>query len=164
MSTTATEETLAHPTEQPVESDIESLVIERKFNHPPETVFRAWTDQDALRHWIGPEGFTCADAEMDARIGGSYVFPMISPEGTHHTVRGTIKAFVPNQYICFSWAWDQDDGSTGPVMEVSLAFHKAGHGTRLVLTHSKLPSQKARDGHQKGWLSSLNCLNTYLEG
>jgi hypothetical protein len=35
------------------------LIIEREISYPPEQVFKAWTDQEALRLWMGP-GKICA--------------------------------------------------------------------------------------------------------
>lgn len=156
--------TSASTAEMSATNDIPTLTIERRFKHPPEKVFHAWTDTAALRQWVGPAGFTCPAAEMEAKFGGAYVFPMISPEGTFHTVRGIIKEITPNKKLRFSWAWDQEDGTIGPMMEVTLEFHKAGDGTRLVLHHSNFESDTARSGHNSGWNSSFDCLAIYLEG
>lgn len=144
--------------------DEQALTLERKFNHPPETVFKAWTEPAALRQWMGPEGYSCPSAEIDAKTGGVYVIPMIAPVGSIHTVRGVIKDLIPNELMRFSWAWDQEDGSAGQMMEVTVEFHKSGGGTRLVLTQTNFIDEDAREKHQGGWQGCLNSLANYLEG
>jgi len=72
------------------------VTLEREIPYPPEQVFKAWTDQPALRQWMGPGKICAPNATMDARVGGAYVFPMQHPDGTVTTVRGVIKELVPN--------------------------------------------------------------------
>src|SRR5512135_1601803 len=90
----------------------------REVPYPPEQVFKAWTDQDALRIWMGPGKVSAPDATMDARVGGAYVFPMRRPDGNVTVVRGVIKEMVPNRKLRFSWAWDGEDGKPGEASEV----------------------------------------------
>jgi uncharacterized protein YndB with AHSA1/START domain len=144
------------------ESDAPELILEREFDHPVEAVFKAWTDQDALRHWMGPTGFTAPDTEFDARAGGAYVVPMVSPDGNIHTARGVIKELVPNKRLAITWAWDQDDGSAGQQMEIALDFLPTKTGTKLVLHQTNFIDEKARDMHGQGWGGSFDCLEAYL--
>jgi uncharacterized protein YndB with AHSA1/START domain len=140
------------------------LHLEREFNHPPEAVFKAWTDQQALRRWMGPGDVRAPSATMVARVGGAYVFPMQRPDGTVLTVRGVIQELVPNRKLRFTWSWDQDDGSEGQEMHVALEFHPTGTGTRLVLHQSNFPSEESRDHHSKGWDGCNDSLALYLGG
>ncbi|RED54231.1 SRPBCC family protein [Aestuariispira insulae] len=139
-----------------------SLTIERNFKHPVEAVFRAWTETDALRQWMGPTGYSCEDAEMEARAGGRYAFPIKDPEGSIHTAQGEVLAIVPNELLHISWSWKQDDGSQGQQMDVRLEFHPTPNGTRLVLTHSNFIDEAARDNHMGGWSGCLASLEEFL--
>jgi len=49
-----------------------SFVIERKLEHDPVVVFRAWTDPAAKARWFSgpPEKWTEDVREMDVRVGG----------------------------------------------------------------------------------------------
>ena len=147
-----------------IETSAPELTIEREFAHPPEAVFRAWTQSEALCQWMGPGEVKCPDARMDAREGGDYVFPMITPDGQTPTVRGTILEIVPNERLKFSWSWDQEDGSAGQYMEVTLEFHAEGAGTRMVLHQVNFIDVDARDKHSHGWNGSFDKLGTYLAG
>jgi uncharacterized protein YndB with AHSA1/START domain len=37
---------------------------------PPERVYRAFLDLDAMAKWLPPNGFTAKVHQMDARVGG----------------------------------------------------------------------------------------------
>ncbi len=138
------------------------LILERDFPYPPEAVFEAWTQTEALRQWMGPAGYRAPEAEIDARVGGAYVIPMISPEGKVATVRGLIRELVPNERLRLSWAWDQEDGSTGQLMDVTIEFQATPEGTRLVVQHSNFIDDEARDLHRQGWIGCLDSLAAHL--
>jgi uncharacterized protein YndB with AHSA1/START domain len=140
------------------------LVIEREIAYPPEQVFKAWTDQDALKTWMGPGKVSCAGAIMDARVGGVYVFPMRRPDGTGSTARGVIKEIVPNRKLRLTWSWDDKDGEPGDVSEVTLEFHPIATGTRLVLKHAGLTDPQLRERHAHGWNGCNDALEMYLAG
>ena len=55
-----------------------------------------------------------------------------------------------------------DEGTQGAetVLRVELAAH--GDATDVRLTHSGLPSEKARDGHQANWPLALEILDQAL--
>jgi uncharacterized protein YndB with AHSA1/START domain len=50
----------------------DELLITRTFDAPASTVFALWSDAEPMKHWMGPEGFTCPDVEMDFRVGDAY--------------------------------------------------------------------------------------------
>ena len=51
----------------------------RIFDAPRALVWRAFTDPDHLKHWWGPNGFTCTFHEFDLRPGGAWHFIMHGP-------------------------------------------------------------------------------------
>src|SRR3954470_19029137 len=46
--------------------------LHRVFRAPPERVYRAFLDPDAMAKWLPPHGFTRKGHSMDARVGGGY--------------------------------------------------------------------------------------------
>lgn len=146
------------------EADALELTIEREFPHSVEAVFKAWTDQGALRRWIGPGHVRAPEAEMDARVGGRFVWPMIEENGTKHVARGQILELIPNQRLRFTMAWDQETGGSGKIMQVTLDFHATASGTRLVLHQTDFIDADARDSHEHGWQGSFDKLADFLSG
>lgn len=140
------------------------LTIERELKHPPEAVFAAWTSSEALRQWMGPGEITAPESEIDAREGGSLTIPMVHPDGTVFTARGEIVQLVQNRKLQFTWAWDQEDGSSGQIMEITLVFIPVESGTRLVLHQINFIDATAREQHQQGWSGTLFKLEAYLGG
>jgi uncharacterized protein YndB with AHSA1/START domain len=49
-----------------------TVKLHRVFAAPPERVYRAFLDPDAMAKWLPPHGFTGKVHEMDARVGGGY--------------------------------------------------------------------------------------------
>ena len=56
------------------------LVITRRFNAPVALVWKAWTDPEWITRWWGPNGFSCALAEIDFREGGTALVCMRAPK------------------------------------------------------------------------------------
>lgn len=138
------------------------LTVEREFAHPPEAVFAAWTDQHALRQWMGPGKVTAPDSTIEPCEGGRLTIPMVHPDGTVITARGTISEFLPNRRLRFTWAWDQEDGRPGHRMEITLEFHPTAKGTRMVLRQTNLIDAEAREKHREGWSGCSDKLAAYL--
>lgn len=145
------------------QEQILELTVEREFAHPPEAVFEAWTQTPALRQWMGPGEITAPDSEIEPCTGGQLTIPMVHPDGTVVTARGTISEFVPNRKLRFSWAWDQEDGASGQQMEITLNFVPTANGTKLTLYQTNFIDEEARDKHEHGWTGCYDKLEKYLE-
>ncbi|MFS0699419.1 SRPBCC family protein [Cellulomonas sp. 179-A 4D5 NHS] len=57
------------------------VVASRTVDAPLERVWAAWTEPEGVRAWWGPAGWTCPEAVMDVRVGGSSRVTMRSPDG-----------------------------------------------------------------------------------
>jgi uncharacterized protein YndB with AHSA1/START domain len=60
------------------------IIVDRLFNAPQTTVFRAWSDPEQVTKWYGPTGFTTTIHEMDVRPGGVWRFTTHRPDGTDY--------------------------------------------------------------------------------
>lgn len=138
--------------------DTYELTLERTIRAPRKKVFEAFTQADVLRQWFGPRTFSIAAAEVDARVGGRYRITMRARSGETHTVLGEYKEVRPHERLSFTWAWESSQTpDMGPTL-VTLTFEDRGSDTLLTLRHRGFPTAEARDQHQGGWGSSLNCL------
>ncbi|MEF9996233.1 MAG: SRPBCC domain-containing protein, partial [Burkholderiaceae bacterium] len=58
---------------EPADAELTPTVaLHRVLRAPPERVYRAFLDPDALCKWLPPQGFTGKMHEIDARVGGRY--------------------------------------------------------------------------------------------
>jgi uncharacterized protein YndB with AHSA1/START domain len=60
------------------------IVLTRMYEAPRERVFDAFTSEDHLQHWWGPDGFTITSDEFDMRPGGVWRFTMHGPDGVDY--------------------------------------------------------------------------------
>jgi uncharacterized protein YndB with AHSA1/START domain len=52
--------------------DLPVIRITRDFDAPPETVYRAWSEPELVKRWMGPRSIDMDIEEWDCRRGGSY--------------------------------------------------------------------------------------------
>lgn len=124
----------------------EKIVVEGHLSgFEPAEVFAYWTEPDKLVQWW-PQV-----AVLDPRVGGSYAFSW--PEMDWH-LRGTYTAFEPPSHLGFTWKWDHDKPTFGP-LHVDLHFdpHPEG-GTRMTIEHGPFgPGDEGeRQGITEGWI------------
>ena len=140
-----------------------SVKITRRFAAPRERVFDAFTRQEALQAWFGPEGYTIPSAALDPRPGGSYRIEMRAPDGAVHIVIGEYREVRPPEKLVFTWRW-LEGADAGPETLVTLDFAAREGGTELTLLHSGFATPEASRGHESGWASSFVCLAAALAG
>ena len=136
-----------------------SLTIKRRFNVPPERVFAAWADPDKMSRWMGPGEIVAPTVECDLRVGGRYRIVMRKPTGEEFDVGGVYREIVPNERLCFTWAWKDT-----PEREslVTVIFKPDGGGTLMTLAHEQFFDEDARDRHEAGWNGTLDKLEKFL--
>jgi uncharacterized protein YndB with AHSA1/START domain len=138
-----------------------SLTLKRRLNAPPAKVYAAWTDPEKIARWFGPAQVVAGSvrADIDARIGGRYRVSFKMQDGEHHEVAGVYREMVPNQRLTFSWAWHSTPERES---QVTVSLKPDGDGTLLTLHHEQLFDQAARDGHESGWVGTLDKLEKYI--
>ncbi len=138
------------------------LKIERVFDAPRSLVFKAWTESEHMAHWWGPRGFTAKVLKNELRPGGAYRIHMLGPDGDHWT-QGIYREVVPPERLVMVGSWADAQGNpTRPETTLTLLFEDLGGKTRLTLHNAVFESVTARDLHQGGWTSALDCLAEYL--
>lgn len=139
------------------------LRITRRFDAAVETVFDAWTDPEKLACWWGPRGMTIPVCHIDLRVGGQWLTHMANAQGGVHIVGGVYREIERPRRLAFTWSW-RSDGTPGHETLVELDFVADGAGTELRLVQSLFESEDARDLHNQGWTSALDCLADHLAG
>ena len=72
---------------------------ERTFDASRDKVWRVWNDEDSMKHWWGPRGYTAPFIRNDLRVGGTYLWAMKSSKGEMFWNTGVYKEVVPNKRI-----------------------------------------------------------------
>lgn len=137
----------------PVESS-STVHLHRVLRAPPERVYRAFLDPDALVKWIPPHGFTGKVHSMDARVGGGYKMSFTNfGTGKSHSFGGTYLELIPNEKLRYN---DQfDDPNLPGTMEVTIALRKVLCGTDVSIVQTGIPAAIPVEFCYAGWQESL---------
>jgi uncharacterized protein YndB with AHSA1/START domain len=146
------------------------LVITREFDAPRELVWKAWTEPEQMKQWLGSgEGMTIESVKVDLRVGGKFRTQTKKADGEFFTVAGTYLEVKTPERLVYTWDWEKDGSGTefgeleGNESQVTVEFRASGKRTQLVLTHEKFASVESRDHHQEGWQNFIGRLAKFVE-
>ena len=134
-----------------------TVKLHRVFTAPPERVFRAFIDPDALVKWMAPHGFTAKVHHLDAKVGGTYKMSFSNfTTGTSQSFGGTYHEIMPNQLLRYT---DQfEDPNLPGQIEVTIQLHPVSVGTEVHITQSGIPDVIPAEACYLGWQESLQLL------
>src|SRR3569832_1579689 len=70
----------------------------RVLRAPPERVYRAFLDADAMAKWLPPDGFSGKVHHLDARVGGTYRMSFTNfTTGKSHSFGGEYVELTPHE-------------------------------------------------------------------
>lgn len=136
--------------------------LHRVLRAPPERVYRAFLEPDAMSKWLPPYGFTCKVHHMDARVGGSFRMSFHNFSSGHgHSFGGEYLELVPNERLRYTDKFD-DPGLPG-LMEVTVSLKPVLCGTELNIAQAGIPEVVPLEMCYLGWQESLAQLATLVE-
>ena len=136
--------------------------LHRVLRSPPEKVYRAFLDADALPKWIPPYGFTCKVHHMDAKVGGTFKMSFSNfSTGNSHSFGGEYLELVPNQLIRYTDKFD-DPNLPGEI-RVTVSLKPVSCGTEIDITQEGVPQVIPLEMCYLGWQESLLQLATLVE-
>ncbi len=136
--------------------------LHRVLRAPPERVYRAFLDADAMAKWLPPHGFTCKVHHLDARAGGTFKMTFTSfSSGDGHSFGGEYLELVPDERLRYTDKFD--DPSLPGEMQVTVALKKVSCGTEINIQQAGIPEVIPLDMCYLGWQESLAQLTTLVE-
>lgn len=99
------------------------VVVTRVFKAPVELVWRAWTEDDLVMQWWGPEHFDAPMAKIDFRVGAKSLVAMRAPESFGGQTTYSIWEYtliVPHQLIEFVQNLADSDGNKKQPAELGM--------------------------------------------
>jgi uncharacterized protein YndB with AHSA1/START domain len=136
-----------------------SLTLTRHIKAPPSAVYRAWTDPECLKTWLGPANFDVVTSEGDVRVGGAWRSTIRNLANQElHESSGTYREIVPDRKLVFTFSWSSDPHDTICTVE----FREDGGGTLMTFTQEPFVDESERDGHVEGWSESFDKLEQVL--
>lgn len=152
-----------------------SMVIERVFAAPIETVWQMWTEAEQFQAWYGPTGAKIPVANMDVTVGGARLIcmEMETPNGPMQMwFAGEFREVVPHGRLVYTDAMADEDGNLKSAAEMGIP---EGHPTtteviveleaidgqtRMVLTHVGVPADSPGAG---GWAMAIDKLAAHVD-
>ena len=136
--------------------------LHRVLRAPPERVYRAFLDPDAMVKWLPPHGYTGKVHHMDARVGGSHRMSFTNfSTGNSHAFGGRYVELTPHERIRYT---DQfDDPALPGEMQVTISLAAVACGTELTITQEGIPPAIPLEFCYLGWQESLSLLAHLVE-
>ena len=139
-----------------------TIRLHRVLRAPPEKVYRAFLDADAMAKWLPPNGFTGKVHQMDAKVGGGYKMSFTNfTTGKSHSFGGKYLELLPNERIRYTNKFD--DPNLPGEMQTTVTFKQVSCGTELNVVQEGVPEAIPLEMCYLGWQESLAQLATLVE-
>ena len=139
-----------------------TVTLHRVFRAPPERLYRAFLDPDAMAKWLPPHGFTGRVLSMDARVGGSYRMQFTNfSNGQSHAFGGEYLELVPGERIVHTDRFD--DPNLPGEMRTTITFKPVLVGTEVTAVQEGIPAVIPTEMCYLGWQESLQLLALLIE-
>ena len=139
-----------------------SVSLHRVLKAPPEKVFRAFTEANAMASWLPPYGFLCTVHEMNVKEGGTYKMSFHNfSTGNGHSFGGQYVEIKPNEFLKYTDKFD--DPNLPGEMTTSVWLNKVSVGTDLKIIQENIPSVIPAEMCYLGWQESLDKLIKLVE-
>ena len=136
--------------------------LHRVLRAPPERVYKAFLDADAMVKWLPPHGFFGKVFQMDPRVGGEWRMSFTSLGSGHsHSFGGRYLELVPNEHLRYTSVFD--DPNLPGEMQTSVTLTRGNFGTELHVVQEGIPAIIPTDQCYLGWQQSLFLLAHLVE-
>ena len=139
---------------------------------PPERVWTALTDPEALLAWLPPDGMTGRFERFDARPGGSYRMVLTYADASGAPGKATADSdiaearfvdIVPGERVVQAVEFVSDDPAYAGTMTMTWEVMAVDAGTRVDIVAEDVPDGISAEDHAAGLASSLMNLAAYVE-
>ena len=139
-----------------------TVQLHRVLRAPPERIYRAFLDADAMAKWLPPHGFTGKVDYLDARVGGRYKMSFTNfATGQSHAFGGEYLELMPHERIVHTDRFD--DPNLPGEMRTSVSLTKVSCGTELKVVQEGIPAAIPPEACYLGWQESLTLMAKLVE-
>ena len=136
--------------------------LHRVLRCPPERVYRAFLEAEAMAKWLPPHGFTACVEQMEARVGGRFRMAFTNfGTGHSHSFGGEYLELVQDERVRYVDRFD-DPGLPGE-MQVTVTLRAVLCGTEVSIVQEGIPEAIPVEMCYLGWQESLRQLADLVE-
>ncbi len=146
--------------------------VSRVIAAPPERVFAALVDKEALTTWLPPEGMTATFEHFDPTPGGSYVLTLTYLDATdahgkasadEDVVEARYVEIVSGVRVVQAVEFRSDDPAFAGTMTMTWSVAPVDGGSEVEFRADDVPPGISAEDHAVGLAWSLENLARYLE-
>ena len=139
-----------------------TVTFHRVLTAPPEKIYRAFLDADAIARWLPPNGFTCKVHHQDAKVGGTFSMSFTNfSTGNSHSFGGVYLELVPGEIVRYTDKFD--DSNLPGEMQTTVRLKKVSCGTEINIVQEGIPDVIPTEMCYLGWQESLQHLATLVQ-
>jgi uncharacterized protein YndB with AHSA1/START domain len=139
-----------------------TVKLHRVLTAPPEKVFRAFTEPDAMASWLPPYGFVCKVHAFEMKVGGTYKMSFSNfSTGNSHSFGGEFLEIVTGKSLKYTDRFD--DPNLPGEMITTVTLKAVMCGTELHITQEGIPAAIPAEMCYLGWQESLEKLKKLVE-
>ncbi|MBA3696613.1 MAG: SRPBCC family protein [Methylotenera sp.] len=134
-----------------------TVKLHRVLTAPPERIYRAFLDADAMVKWLPPHGFSGKVHHLEAKIGGTYKMSFTNfSTGSSHSFGGQYLELIPNERIRHTDIFD--DANLPGEMQTTISLKQVFCGTEISIVQEGIPEMIPVEACYLGWQESLTLL------
>ena len=142
----------------------EQILITREFGAPADLVWKAFTSPELVRRWWHANRGEVTVCEIDLRVGGTWRYVTVAPDGFEVAFHGEYREIVPDERIVateiYEGAWQPGEPGQGTLNTTTFS-ETDGRTTLTILVDA--PSKELRDaiiesGMEEGLQDALDLL------
>ncbi|MBC9795815.1 SRPBCC family protein [Sinomicrobium weinanense] len=103
-----------------VSKENKTLHITREFAADLELVWRAWTTPELLDQWWAPKPYHIETKTLDLKVGGMWLYAMVSPQNEKMWCKADYKAIDTNKSLSWLDAFCDENGKENAIKPRSL--------------------------------------------
>ena len=127
-----------------------TIRLHRVLKAPPQRVYKAFLDPDAMAKWLPPYGFTGKVHHLDAKVGGTHKMSFTNfTTGKSHSFGGRYLEMKANELIRYTDKFD--DPNLPGEMQVIVTLKKVSCGTELTIVQEGVPDVIPAEACYLGW-------------
>lgn len=146
-----------------------TIYIKREFNADLELVWQTWTNPTLLEQWWAPKPYHIETKKLDLRVGGTWLYAMVSPEGEKMWCKADYTAIQTKELLSWLNAFCDEDGRENTFKPRSFWTNIFSEANGLTTVNITLKQEKAEDlqqmlemGFENGLAMAFENLDQYL--
>jgi uncharacterized protein YndB with AHSA1/START domain len=142
-----------------------NFTVEKSFSAGVGTLYKAWTEEAALKEWWQPAGRKLKSVESELKEGGTIKYSFEEGEGDDGElfIDGTYETVSPNEQLVYSWNWKLENMPVeNGSYKLRVNFSEDEDGSKLTVTQELHSEHEGIHPHEEGWNEALKNLESYL--